>query len=95
MVSLMGSNAQKFADIQIKKLRLTGKQKKTKTRGIYLMIKLSDYVTEYFGTQKEFAKHIGTPASNVSYMVRRGYIVIDNILYSPKRKIGKVCNENR
>jgi hypothetical protein len=49
---------------------------------------LLDYINANFnGNQSEFARHMEVDAQAVRKWVRAGWIVVNNMLYSPRREI--------
>lgn len=57
-------------------------------------MKIDDYIKQNFATKRAFAKHLNISTGMVHYMCRQNYIVIDERLYSPKRRIHKSGNRH-
>jgi hypothetical protein len=51
---------------------------------------LDDYIKKNFESKMAFAKHMNIGYTTLHYMVRQKYIVVNDQLYSPKRKITKI-----
>jgi len=51
---------------------------------------LNDYIKKNFESKMAFAKHMNIGYTTLHYMVRQKYIVVNDQLYSPKRKITKI-----
>lgn len=52
---------------------------------------LTDYIRENFhGNQRYFASHVGVMPAQVTQWIKKGFIVVDGILYSPRRVIKNV-----
>jgi len=52
--------------------------------------KLEDYIAEFYGSNVDFAKDNAVSKQQVSNWISDKYIVVDNVLYSERRKIKKV-----
>ena len=52
-------------------------------------MKLSDYIKENYGTQVKFAQAHDIKPPQVTRWINNGFIVIDHILYSPRRELIK------
>ena len=49
---------------------------------------LIDYIAaKYSGSQVEFAKAQGVMPQQVTQWIKKGFIVVDGLLYSPRRKL--------
>nr|WP_147195986.1 helix-turn-helix domain-containing protein [Pantoea sp. CCBC3-3-1] len=49
---------------------------------------LTEYIAARFGgNQSEFARHVGVNRQQVTRWINEGFIVVDGILYSPRRNI--------
>lgn len=49
---------------------------------------LKDYIAEHFeGNQSAFAKHCDVKAQQVTVWLKKGFIVVDGVLFSPRREI--------
>ncbi len=56
-------------------------------------MKLRDYIQENFGgSQRAFAAAQGVKPQQVTQWINREFIVVDNKLYSPRRKMLKILN---
>ncbi|EHD21798.1 MULTISPECIES: hypothetical protein [Brenneria] len=48
------------------------------------------FIDKYFaGNQAEFARYLGVKPQQVTQWIDKGFIVVDDTLYSPRRKISK------
>ncbi len=53
-------------------------------------MKLSDYIAaNYGGNQKAFAEAQGVQPPQVTQWIKKKFIVVDGVLYSPRRKLKK------
>ena len=51
-------------------------------------MKLTEYIEKYFdGNKAAFAKSEGVLAPQVHQWIDKGFIVIDGVLYSPRREL--------
>lgn len=49
---------------------------------------LSNYIKENFADNKAaFARHVGVEPQAVTKWIKANWIIIDNILYSPRREV--------
>jgi len=52
---------------------------------------LVEYISEYFGgSQREFAKTQGVQPAQITQWLSKDFIVVDNVLYSPRRTLEKL-----
>ncbi len=50
-------------------------------------MKLIDYITANYGSQRAFARFQGIEPPQVSQWLKREFIVVDHVLYSPRREL--------
>lgn len=56
---------------------------------------LTDYIaTHYSGSQAEFARAAKVKPPQVTQWIDKGFIVVDNTLYSPRRELPSVTAES-
>lgn len=49
---------------------------------------LLKYIEERFaGSQADFARHVGVMRPQVTQWINKGFVVIDGVLYSPRRSV--------
>lgn len=54
---------------------------------------LIKYINEFYnGSQKQFAADQGVKPQQVTQWLDKGFIVIDHVLYSPRRELAKKLN---
>lgn len=51
-------------------------------------MKLADYIDLYYGgVQTRFADSQGVLPQQVTQWIRKGFVVVDHVLYSPRREL--------
>ena len=50
-------------------------------------MELLKYITENFGTQRDFAKHMQTSPQHVNYWIKKEFIVFNGCLYRPIKMV--------
>lgn len=54
-------------------------------------MKIKEYITtSHNGNQAKFAKSQGTTPQQVTQWINKGFIVVNGVLYSPRRELIKV-----
>ncbi len=49
---------------------------------------LLEYIQQkFYGSQAEFARAQGVAPAQVTQWIKKGFIVVDDVLYSPRRKL--------
>lgn len=52
------------------------------------ILSLTDYIRKYYGgSQSEFARNVGVARNQVYLWVKKGFYVIDHVMYSPRRPL--------
>lgn len=75
-------------------IRVVGKIQRIKKITILKKTNIEHYVDVNFGGNKaEFARYIGVYPHKINEWIRCGWIIVDNILYSPRKEI-RETNEN-
>lgn len=51
-------------------------------------MKLTEYIEKYFeGNKSEFARSEGVDQSQIHQWIGKGFIVVDGVMYSPRREL--------
>ncbi len=50
-------------------------------------MKLKDYIRDHYYTKRDFAADIGVMPQQVTAWIKKEFIVIDGVMYSPRRSL--------
>ena len=54
-------------------------------------MKLIEYIEKHYGgNQSAFADAVGVKPPQVTQWIKKGFIVVDDVLYSPRRELKKL-----